>query len=67
MMEKVYIDGKPDAQLPVSLFVTTADILIGASGEESENFSGYMARVQLFDSALKENEIQDLMNKTSPF
>jgi hypothetical protein len=67
MMEKVYIDGKPDAQLPVSLFVTAADILIGASGEESENFSGYIARMQLFDSALKENEIQNLMNKTSPF
>jgi hypothetical protein len=66
MIENVYVDGKLNTQLPISLFTQESSILIGASGEESENFSGFMAGLQLFDKALTHQEITDLMNSTGP-
>ncbi len=49
MLENIYVDGKLNTQTPISLYVEKGDILIGASGEPSENFSGYISKVQLFD------------------
>jgi xylan 1,4-beta-xylosidase len=66
MIENVYVDGKPDTQLPLSLFVESDTIRIGASGEPSENFSGYIARIQLFDKAFSADEVQKLMNSMKP-
>lgn len=66
MLENIYVDGKLNAQQPITLFVEKGDILIGASGEPSENFTGYIARAQLFDKAMTLNEISDLFAKTKP-
>ena len=65
-LENVYVDGKLNAQQPISLFVGKSDILIGASGEPAENFTGYIARAQLFDKALTPDEVVRLMNDTKP-
>ena len=66
VLENVYVDGKLNTQQPISLFVEKADILIGASGEPSENYTGYIARVQLFDKSLSSDEVVRLMNTTRP-
>jgi len=66
VLENVYVDGKLNAQQPLSLFVETSDILIGASGEPTENFTGYIARAQLFDKTLTSDEVVGLMNDTKP-
>jgi hypothetical protein len=66
MIENVYVDGKLNTQLPISLFTQESSILIGASGEESENYSGFVAGLQLFDKALSHQEMEDLMNSTRP-
>jgi xylan 1,4-beta-xylosidase len=66
MLENVYVDGKLNTQLPINLFVAAGTIRIGTSGEDSELFSGYMARLQLYDKALSAAEIADLMNGTRP-
>ena len=66
VLENVYVDGKLNTQQPISLFVEKSDILIGASGEPAENFTGYIARVQLFDKALTPDDVVRLMNNTKP-
>jgi len=66
VLENVYVDGKLNTQQPISLFVEKSDILIGASGEPAENFTGYIARAQLFDKALTADEVVRLMNDTKP-
>jgi xylan 1,4-beta-xylosidase len=66
VLENVYVDGQLNTQQPISLFVEGADILIGASGEPSENFTGYIARAQLFDKAISSKEVVQLMNETKP-
>jgi beta-xylosidase len=66
MIEKVYVDGQLNTQIPMSLFVSASDILIGASGEPSENLTGNIARAQLFDKALSSAEIEKLMVETNP-
>ncbi len=66
MLEKVYVDGELNTDWPINLFVGSSTIIIGASGASGENFSGYMARIQLFDSALTAQGIVDLMNATRP-
>lgn len=66
VLENVYVDGKLNTQQPISLFVEGDDILIGASGEPAENFTGYIARAQLFDKALTSAEVVRLMNDTKP-
>ncbi len=59
MLENVYVDGKLDTQSPISLYVEKGDILIGASGEASENFSGYIAKIQLFDMAVPLDDLDN--------
>ena len=66
VLENVYVDGKLNTQQPISLFVEGDDILVGASGEPAENFTGYIARAQLFDKALTSAEVVRLMNDTKP-
>lgn len=65
-LENVYVDGKLDNQQPLMLYVEKSDILIGASGEPSENLNGYIARAQLLDKALSADEVRNLMIKTKP-
>jgi len=65
-LENIYVDGKLNTQSPLSLFVEKGDILIGASGEPSENFSGYIAAAQLYDRAMTTSEVLKLMKNTRP-
>ncbi|MBP7509273.1 MAG: family 43 glycosylhydrolase, partial [Prolixibacteraceae bacterium] len=64
MLENVYVDGVLDTQLPVNLFVENDEILIGASGEPSENFSGYISNLRLYDKAMNLEEILRIMKET---
>jgi beta-xylosidase len=66
MLENVYVDGKLNTQTPISLFVEKGDILIGASGEPTENFSGYIANARLYDKAMTQHEIELLMKSSRP-
>jgi hypothetical protein len=66
LLENVYVDGVLNTRQPITLFVEKSDILIGASGEPSENFTGYIARAQLFDKAMTPEEVAGLMNNTRP-
>ena len=65
-LENVYVDGKLNAQTPVSLYVEKGDILIGASGEPTENFSGYIASARLYDKAMTQPEVVALMKSSQP-
>lgn len=65
-LENVYVDGKLNTQTPISLYVEKGDILIGASGEPTENFSGYIAGARLYDKSMSQQEIIQLMNATKP-
>ena len=65
-LENIYVDGKMNTQMPLSLFVEKGEILIGASGEPSENFTGYIAGAQLYDKAMTQAEVLTLMNATKP-
>lgn len=66
MLECVYVDGRLDTRIPMNLFVKTDKIRIGASGENAENFTGYIARAQLYDKCLPKEEIQALIEQTKP-
>lgn len=66
MLENVYVDGTLNTQSPISLFVEKGDILIGASGEPTENYSGYMANIRLYDKAMSQEEVIKLMKVTEP-
>lgn len=66
LLESVYVNGVLNSQMPVSLFVGNSTILIGASGEAAENFTGYIANAQLYDKALTQQEVVSLMNTTKP-
>ena len=66
VLESVYVDGKLNIQTPISLFVAGGDILIGASGESSENFSGYIANARLYDRAMTADEVMKLMKDYKP-
>jgi len=65
-LENVYVDGKLNTQTPISLFVEKGDVLIGASGEPSENLTGYIASAQLYDRSMTQDEVVKLMNSTRP-
>jgi len=65
-LENVYVDGNLNTQTPVSLYVEKGDILIGASGEPTENFSGYIASARLYDKAMTQQEVVKLMNVSKP-
>ncbi|NLO72237.1 MAG: family 43 glycosylhydrolase [Porphyromonadaceae bacterium] len=65
-LENVYVNGKLDTQTPISLFVERGNILVGASGERTEFFSGYIANVRLYGTSMTQSEVVKLLNKTKP-
>ena len=66
MAEKVYVDGVRDTIWPLSLFVKSSTIKLGTSGLSTERYSGFMANAQLFDKALNDDEVVQLMEATRP-
>lgn len=66
MCEYVYVNGQLDRQFPLMLFVEAEQIKIGASGERSENFTGSVTGVRLYDGFSTEAEIKVIMNETDP-
>ena len=66
MLENVYVDGQLNSQQPITLYVEPDSILIGTSGESTENFTGYIARAQLFDKPMTSKKITELMETTKP-
>jgi len=66
MKEILYVDGIAVNEQPICLFLTNSSILVGGCGYEKENYTGYLARAQLFDQAMKQNEIEKLMEETQP-
>lgn len=64
-LETVYVDGTVDTQQPLSLYVENGEILIGASGEPSENFSGFIRKAQLYNYALTAAEVKTLFLNNS--
>lgn len=65
MCEYVYVNGQLDRQFPLMLFVEAGQIRIGASGEPSENYTGSIAGVRLYDGFSSETEIKAIMNEVA--
>ncbi len=65
-LENVYVDGKLNTQLPLSLYVERGDIFVGSSGADWENFSGSIASARLYDKSMPLEEVVKLMNTTNP-
>lgn len=65
-LENVYVDGKLNTQLPLSLYVESSDVIIGSSGADWENFSGSVASARLYDRPMTSDEVVRLMNTTNP-
>ncbi|WNH09852.1 family 43 glycosylhydrolase [Thalassobellus suaedae] len=67
VVEKIYVDGVLDnsQNMLLSSAIDNAKIIIGAS-DIGENYSGYMASLRMYDYALNENELKNLMKATSP-
>ncbi|MDW7695994.1 family 43 glycosylhydrolase [Flammeovirgaceae bacterium SG7u.111] len=67
VVEKVYVDGLLNTSQNITLASATdsAKIILGAS-DVGENYTGYLASVQMYDYALSEKEVKKLMGKTKP-
>ena len=67
VMEKIYVNGALDnaQMMMLSSAIDQAKIRVGAS-DVGENFSGYLASLRLYDYALSEKEIKQLMKSTMP-
>lgn len=67
VVEKIYVDGVLDnaQNMLLSSATNNAKIILGAS-DVGENFSGYMASMQMYDYALSPQAISELMKKTNP-
>ena len=65
VVEKIYVDGVLDntQNMLLSSAIDSAKIIIGAS-DIGEHFSGYMASLQMYDYALSDEELVQLMKKT---
>lgn len=66
MTERVYVDGKLDNEYPVMLFVQNGKIFIGSTSDANDNFNGYIANVQLYDSVLNLQSVNNLLELTRP-
>lgn len=66
MVLKIFVDGEVDVIRPMNLFTEAGDILVGASGQPEENFTGYIHRFQLFDYFMDAQEIASLYQATKP-
>lgn len=67
MKETIYVNGEIERQLPLMLFVEAEQIRIGSSGEPSENFSGSIATVRIYDGFSSSQQISEIMQETNPF
>lgn len=68
VVEKVYVNGVLDNSQVMTLAsaVDNATFIVGASDGRGENYSGYMASMQMYDYALTEENIKELMKSTDP-
>jgi hypothetical protein len=65
-LENVYVDGKLNTQLPLSLYVERGDVLIGSTGADWENFSGSIAEARLYGKSMTADEVVQLMQESKP-
>ncbi|HEX9151979.1 MAG TPA: LamG domain-containing protein, partial [Flavobacterium sp.] len=67
VVEKVYVDGTLDnsQNMLLSSAIDKAKIIIGAS-DIGENFSGLMASLRMYDYALNQEDLLQLMQHTKP-
>jgi len=67
VVEKIYVDGVLDnsQNMLLSSAIDKAKIIIGAS-DIGENFSGFMASLRLYDYALDQKGVLELMKQTKP-
>ncbi|MBN2616615.1 MAG: family 43 glycosylhydrolase [Bacteroidales bacterium] len=67
VVEKVYVDGvlNNSQNMTLASSIDKAKIILGAS-DVGENYTGYMASMQMYDYALAEKDITELMNQTNP-
>jgi len=67
VVENVYVDGILDnsQNMLLSSAIDKAKIIIGAS-DIGENFSGFMASLRMYDYALNQGDVMNLMKKTKP-
>ena len=67
VVEKVYVDGILDnsQNMLLSSAIDKAKIIIGAS-DIGENFSGFIASLRLYDYALNQEDLIQLMKQTKP-
>jgi xylan 1,4-beta-xylosidase len=66
MYEKIYVDGVINNQQELNLFVQNSSIIVAASGNTAENFSGYISSARLYDYALTGQAVIDSMAATEP-
>ena len=67
VVEKIYVDGilNNSQNMTLASAIDKAKIILGAS-DIGENYSGYMASMQMYNYALDAKAISDLMKKTKP-
>jgi len=67
VVEKIYVDGVLDnsQNMLLSSAIDKAKIIIGAS-DIGENFSGFMASLRLYDYAIDQKGVLELMKQTKP-
>lgn len=67
VVEKIYVDGVLDnsQNMLLSSAIDNAEIIIGAS-DIGENYSGFMASLQMYDYALSDEKIKKKMKETNP-
>lgn len=67
VVEKIYVDGVLDnsQNMLLSSAIDNAEIIIGAS-DIGENYSGFMASLQIYDYALNDEGIKKIMKETNP-
>lgn len=67
VVEKIYVDGVLDnsQNMLLSSAIDNAEIIIGAS-DIGENYSGFMASLQMYDYALNDKGIKKIMKETNP-
>ena len=66
MVETIYVDGQKDHDFPLNLFVEAGTVRIGSSGIPPENFTGWIANVQLFNKAFTADEVLKHVEETRP-
>lgn len=67
VVEKIYVDGilNNSQNMTLASAIDKAKIILGAS-DVGENYSGYMASMQMYNYALDAKAISELMKKTKP-